>query len=206
MQKTWVQSRVGKIPWRRERLPTPLFYPGEFHGLYSPWGGKGSDTTEGLLLHFILDHEAHHWRYLGTEPGIAKMALLYFFTLSRALFPHYQSLGTGVLVWWIFPGILLKWSPPDSVAHLLSNITLSKQRADASGSACEWDLELPGPPGQSPQLLVAGHRVSASGNRTRKNSVILRLVTYITEANHMLGSISIFKKILLECSRYTVLC
>ena len=26
---------VGKIPWRRERLPTPVFWPGEFHGLYS---------------------------------------------------------------------------------------------------------------------------------------------------------------------------
>ena len=31
---------VGKIPWRRERLPTPVFWPGEFHELYSPWGGK----------------------------------------------------------------------------------------------------------------------------------------------------------------------
>ena len=29
----------GKIPWRRERLPTPVFWPGEFQGLYmySPW-------------------------------------------------------------------------------------------------------------------------------------------------------------------------
>ena len=34
------------IPWRRERLPTPVFWPGEFHGLYSPWGHKESDTTE----------------------------------------------------------------------------------------------------------------------------------------------------------------
>ena len=25
-------SRVGKIPWRRDRLPTPVFWPGEFHG------------------------------------------------------------------------------------------------------------------------------------------------------------------------------
>ena len=25
---TW----VGKIPWRRERLPTQVFWPGEFHG------------------------------------------------------------------------------------------------------------------------------------------------------------------------------
>ena len=28
---------VGKIPWRREKLPSPVFWPGEFHGLYSPW-------------------------------------------------------------------------------------------------------------------------------------------------------------------------
>ena len=39
---------VGKIPWRRERLYTPGFWPGEFHGLYSPWGHKVSDTTEQL--------------------------------------------------------------------------------------------------------------------------------------------------------------
>ena len=31
-------------------LRTPVFWPGEFHGLYSPWGHKGSDTTERLLL------------------------------------------------------------------------------------------------------------------------------------------------------------
>jgi len=27
---------LGRSPWRRERLPTPVFWPGEFHGLYSP--------------------------------------------------------------------------------------------------------------------------------------------------------------------------
>ena len=42
MWETW----VGKIPWRRERLPTPVFWPGEFHGLCSLWGHKVSDTTE----------------------------------------------------------------------------------------------------------------------------------------------------------------
>ena len=41
---------VGKIPWRRERLPTPVFWPGEFHRLYSPWGCKESDMTEWLSL------------------------------------------------------------------------------------------------------------------------------------------------------------
>ena len=41
---------VGKIPWRRERLPTPVFWPGESHRRYSPWGPKESDTTEWLSL------------------------------------------------------------------------------------------------------------------------------------------------------------
>ena len=40
---------------RRERLPTPVFWPGEFHGLYSPWGCKESDMTEQLsLFNFVL--------------------------------------------------------------------------------------------------------------------------------------------------------
>ena len=48
MQETPVQF-LGwnwKIPWRREKLPTPVFWPKEFHGLYSPWGRKESGTTE----------------------------------------------------------------------------------------------------------------------------------------------------------------
>ena len=92
MQETPVQFLVGKIPSRRDRLPTPvvlgftcgsagkesacnvgglglspglgrtpgegkgysLQYSGlltrEFHGPYSSWGGRESDTTEQLYL------------------------------------------------------------------------------------------------------------------------------------------------------------
>ena len=42
----WFDPWVGKIPWIRERLPTPVFWPGEFHGLCSSWGRKESDMTE----------------------------------------------------------------------------------------------------------------------------------------------------------------
>ena len=28
----------GEDPLRREKLSTPVFWPGEFHGLHSPWG------------------------------------------------------------------------------------------------------------------------------------------------------------------------
>ena len=41
---------VRKIPWRRERLPTVVFWSGEFHGLYGPRGRKESDMTERLSL------------------------------------------------------------------------------------------------------------------------------------------------------------
>ena len=45
---------VGKVTWRRERIPTPVLWPGEFHGLYSAWGRKESDTTEQVSLsHFL---------------------------------------------------------------------------------------------------------------------------------------------------------
>ena len=43
---TIAETWVGKIPWRRDRLPTPAFWPGEFHGLCSPWGRKELDITE----------------------------------------------------------------------------------------------------------------------------------------------------------------
>ena len=46
MQETQVQSLGGEDPLRIEWLPTPVFLPGEFHGLYCPWGCKELDTTE----------------------------------------------------------------------------------------------------------------------------------------------------------------
>ena len=54
MLETWAQSLVGKIPWRRERLPTPIFWPREFHGLYSSCYRKTSDTTERLSLSLYI--------------------------------------------------------------------------------------------------------------------------------------------------------
>ena len=48
---------VGKIPWRRKWLPTPVFLPGEPRGQRSlvgcsPWARKQSDATERLTFHF----------------------------------------------------------------------------------------------------------------------------------------------------------
>ena len=50
---------VGKISWRRQWHPTPVFLPGKSHGQrslveYNPWGRKESDRTERLHFHFSL--------------------------------------------------------------------------------------------------------------------------------------------------------
>ena len=54
-RKPGFNSWVGKIPWRREWRPTPVFLHGEFHGQkslagYSPWGHKELYTTDHLSL------------------------------------------------------------------------------------------------------------------------------------------------------------
>ena len=44
---------VGKIPWRRKSLRTPIFWPGELHRLRSPWGGKETWLRE-FHFHFSM--------------------------------------------------------------------------------------------------------------------------------------------------------
>ena len=41
-----VQYLGWKDPLEKERLSTPVLWPGEFHRLYSPWDHKELDTTE----------------------------------------------------------------------------------------------------------------------------------------------------------------
>ena len=48
---------LGRSPGEGERLPTPVFWPGEFHGLCSSWGHKESDMTEPLSLLYQLGHQ-----------------------------------------------------------------------------------------------------------------------------------------------------
>ena len=49
---------LGSIPGLERspgegKLPTPVFWPGEFHGLYKSWGLPESDMTKQLSLSLI---------------------------------------------------------------------------------------------------------------------------------------------------------
>ena len=53
--ESWVQSLGGKIPWRKDWQPSPVFLPERFHGQmslmgYRPWGHKVLDMTDLLTL------------------------------------------------------------------------------------------------------------------------------------------------------------
>ena len=47
MWETWVRSLDWENPLEKKvSLLIPVFWPGEFHRLYSPWDPKGLDTIE----------------------------------------------------------------------------------------------------------------------------------------------------------------
>ena len=50
MPETWVRPLSWEDPLEKGKATTPVFWPGEFHGLYSPLGRKESDMTERLSL------------------------------------------------------------------------------------------------------------------------------------------------------------
>ena len=59
---------------------TPVFWPGEFHGLYSPWGRKESDMTEILSHYFTSLPLAPPQKPLGQEMRQSGIAGNYMFS------------------------------------------------------------------------------------------------------------------------------
>ena len=65
---------LGRSPWKRERLPISVFWPREFHGLYS----LPSSSVHGIIQAIILEWVA--------------------ISFSRGIFPT-QGLNPGLLHW-----------------------------------------------------------------------------------------------------------
>ena len=92
MWETWFDPWVGKI-WRREVLPTPVFWPGEFHGPNSSWGHKELDITKWLSLHFTMSY----YLWIFSICLTLDKYLLLSFTCSLILSLNYYRFFHGVL-------------------------------------------------------------------------------------------------------------
>ena len=63
MWETWIWSLGWEDPLEKGKVTHSMGipWPGEFHGLYSPWGGKESDTTEQLsLLDYLFESHVYY--------------------------------------------------------------------------------------------------------------------------------------------------
>ena len=68
-------SVVGKIPWRREWLPTPVFWPGEFHGLYIHGVAKSRARLSDFHFHIYINGLLGSLQYLVITSRTAMMIL-----------------------------------------------------------------------------------------------------------------------------------
>ena len=107
---------VGKIPLRRKWQPTPVFFPGKFHGErslapdYIPWGHKELDITEWLNKKYPLSWWCHP-------------------TISSSVIPFFSCL----------------WSFPASKSFLVSQLfTSGGQSTGASASASDFPINIQG--------------------------------------------------------------
>ena len=78
MQEIWVRSLGWEDPLEKGTATQPIlvFWPGEFHGLYSPWGCKESDMTEWLSLQRVQVKYFHVATCLFPSSLLANNALL----------------------------------------------------------------------------------------------------------------------------------
>ena len=69
---TLLLTSIEDGTWRKKRLPTPVFWPGEFHGLYSSWGCKELDSTQRLSLHLTSHREWERTQAQSSQHGTLK--------------------------------------------------------------------------------------------------------------------------------------
>ena len=77
---------LGRFPWRRERLPTLVFWPVEFLGLYSPWGCKESDMTEQLSFSMLIYSRAIY----SNAKGIRELSHKFFTIISEGVYCYHE--------------------------------------------------------------------------------------------------------------------
>ena len=107
---------VGKISWRRERLPTPVFWPGEFHGLYSQ--SIGSQTVGHDWVTHTFTFLLFSWLKISVNHSVVPNSLWPFGLYPARHLCPWDSPGknTGVGCHFLLQGIFVTQG---SNSHLL---------------------------------------------------------------------------------------
>ena len=149
----------GKIPWRRERLPTPGFWPGEFHRLHRPWGHKESNTAEWLSLHYVIN-TYYLWSVSPSSLASWKCCLS-FSLLNAALLLcnlHTQKEITSASCrmnksGWIALISTFSWSPRLTSSETAIRLVVAD--LPSLKSSLDWRVwMIPGVPHQVPRIAV----------------------------------------------------
>ena len=123
-------SWVGKIPWRRERLPTPVFWPGE----------SELDTTESFC-------GFNPWTYCANY-----LAQCWPFRLAVMHFVHLQNLNDIFVIFLIVPYLPQGpklftpysphlWFPMTVWGHLFCLNVVVQSKVISYSSMDHWDLD-----------------------------------------------------------------
>ena len=67
MLETWVRSVGWEDPWIKERIPTPIFWPGESHGLYIHGSQRVRHDWETFTLSFFSYSTQQQWTVSGSD-------------------------------------------------------------------------------------------------------------------------------------------
>ena len=91
MWETWFDAWVGKIPGEGR-----VFWPGEFHGQYSPWGHRELDTTEWLSLSSSVSSVAQSCPTLCDPINCSTPGLPVYHQLPKFTQTHVHRVGDAI--------------------------------------------------------------------------------------------------------------
>ena len=172
-RETWVRSLGWEDPWRRKWLPTPVFWSGEFHGLYSLWGCKELNMTEWLTFLSLPHHPSKGERcsrkggicflrrvslqkWMKRERAVTVLRLLgvsFAFVLVNNLKISYTIYSTGRTWSLFFASVFIHW------CFILNLGPISEKAMAPHSSTLAWKIPWMEEPGrlQSTGSLRVGH-------------------------------------------------
>ena len=133
-RETQVQSLVGKIPWSKKWLPTPVSLPGKSHGQRSsvgfrPWDHRESDTTQHQHHHHQRELKDKSWKAWREPLPLASLEPNYSHSWIQKLRIVFSNpVNIGVISFLVIPNLQIFLLRNASLSHISNSVSSSNQR------------------------------------------------------------------------------